>query len=732
MEKYLKKNNNIYEKFILINLKLLILFTSLFVYKYVYDFKVNQEMSFKLFAIILFSLWILKILNNGEFYFEKTSLNLPILIFILLMTVSLLRSQFFRVSLNDYILFLFYFLIYFLIINNINHKTEFDSLIHLFFINATIIAIYALLQYYGFDPFLRELSAITSTIGQKNWVSNYLALIFPIIFSYFLLENIKKNKLYYYLLLSIIYATLMICQSRGIWISIVCTFLIGIFLIYKYKIFDVFKKNKKWVTLIILTFLLITIIYSTDNPLNKSAITVPQRALSTFDEQDLSLNYHLLTWKTTINMIKDKPLFGSGIGTFKIKYLQYQANFIQEKPNYIRYITNSKEAHNEYLQMGAELGLLGLGVFTFIIYFLYSLIINFIKRKSNDISKREINGNENTIIENVNCKIKSLNENYYREQDKKIIPKKENSNCIDHDELKSFCFENQDKDRIVVFGLLMGITCFLFHSLFSFPLHVPVLGLNFFIIVGLTLSYIRNIDSLKDEKNIIIKKELFKNKNIKIFGIILVLFFLIFTIDSLVIRPYLAEIYYFNGMRYKDINNYDMSLPKLKYAAKLDPNNGRILLALGTNYYNLQIYDKAQEIWQRTKNYVTDVNIFYNLGLLYSKIDAYEKSEEELKQAIYLNPKFTEGYHYLGFLYFSDKDYDRAIDQWNKILEIEPDFPNKYIVLNNLGIVYQKKEMPDKALEYFLQALQLVPEGDPIEKEIEEEINKIYKSNLGN
>lgn len=40
--------------------------------------------------------------------------------------------------------------------------------------------------------------------------------------------------------------------------------------------------------------------------------------------------------------------------------------------------------------------------------------------------------------------------------------------------------------------------------------------------------------------------------------------------------------------------------------------------------------------------------------------------------------------------------------------------------------------MPDKALEYFVQALQLVPEGSPIEEVIEEEINKIYKSNLEN
>ena len=52
--------------------------------------------------------------------------------------------------------------------------------------------------------------------------------------------------------------------------------------------------------------------------------------------------------------------------------------------------------------------------------------------------------------------------------------------------------------------------------------------------------------------------------------------------------------------------------------------------------------------------------------------------------------------------------------------------------MNNLGIVYNKKQMPDKALEYFLEALKLAPEGSPIIEEIEEEIYKIYKSKLEN
>ena len=83
-------------------------------------------------------------------------------------------------------------------------------------------------------------------------------------------------------------------------------------------------------------------------------------------------------------------------------------------------------------------------------------------------------------------------------------------------------------------------------------------------------------------------------------------------------------------------------------------------------------------------------------------------------------------------MYIYENEYDKAIRQWEGAIELNLEFEEKYIFLYYIGLAYNKKEMPDKALEYFLEALQLVPEGDPIEKEIEEEINKIYKSKLEN
>ncbi|MBU4510326.1 tetratricopeptide repeat protein, partial [bacterium] len=269
---------------------------------------------------------------------------------------------------------------------------------------------------------------------------------------------------------------------------------------------------------------------------------------------------------------------------------------------------------------------------------------------------------------------------------------------------------------------------------FCFPLHVPVLGSIFFIIVGLTTAYAEDYNVLENcaTDKMIKKINLLINPKIKIIIFLILFIIMLLLIDGLVIKPYVAEIYYFKGIVSNEKESYIDAASNFEYAAQLDPFNGRILHASGTSYFNLMIYDKAEKILQRTKNYIVDVNTYDNLGLLYSRLREYQKAEGEFKQAIYLNPKFSKTYYDLGYLYFIQKKYDNTIEQWDKILEIEPDFPNKYIVLNNLGIVYNKKEMPDEALEYFLQALYLVPEGDLIEKEIEEEINKIYKSRLEN
>ena len=110
MEKnFIEKDNNI-KKAILIDLKLLILFTPLILYKNVNYFRANQEAWLKLFVIIGISLWVFKYLITKEFIIAKSKTNLLIFLFILIMSFSLLISEHLLVSLRDYVIFVSYFL----------------------------------------------------------------------------------------------------------------------------------------------------------------------------------------------------------------------------------------------------------------------------------------------------------------------------------------------------------------------------------------------------------------------------------------------------------------------------------------------------------------------------------------------------------------------------------------------------------------------------------------------
>jgi len=75
-----------------------------------------------------------------------------------------------------------------------------------------------------------------------------------------------------------------------------------------------------------------------------------------------------------------------------------------------------------------------------------------------------------------------------------------------------------------------------------------------------------------------------KNPLLKIVFTILILLLMIVAINCMVMKPYVAELYYFKGMRYNVDKNFTKSLPNFQYAVQLDPYNGRILHALGSTY----------------------------------------------------------------------------------------------------------------------------------------------------
>lgn len=78
-----------------------------------------------------------------------------------------------------------------------------------------------------------------------------------------------------------------------------------------------------------------------------------------------SANGRLLIWSATLDMIAQKPLFGWGAGAFKAHYMDFQAAWLMRHPGSkaAMLADNVPVAYNEYLNLLACYGLVGLAIF---------------------------------------------------------------------------------------------------------------------------------------------------------------------------------------------------------------------------------------------------------------------------------------------------------------------------------------------------------------------------------
>lgn len=80
-----------------------------------------------------------------------------------------------------------------------------------------------------------------------------------------------------------------------------------------------------------------------------------------YAESNSMFHEYLLWWETALNIFYKNAMLGTGAGTFDIAFMNYEA-----APNYTRF------AHNNYFQIGAELGFIGLLLFLGLIFAVFT------------------------------------------------------------------------------------------------------------------------------------------------------------------------------------------------------------------------------------------------------------------------------------------------------------------------------------------------------------------------
>ena len=213
--------------------------------------------------------------------------------------------------------------------------------------------------------------ALKGVTANRNITAFSLAIKIPFIL--FLINEVKKGWLKIFLsgIIFLVLIGLSMIQSRASFIALGLTIIAYIFL----HTFIYFKFNKKLIQLFQIGYLvipvIISIIVNQTFLSNKGADAVSRAATISISTNDGSVNQRLRYYEDVLTHMSSNPIFGVGLGNWKLKSIEYDSRDI------IGYVV-PYHAHSDFIQLGAELGIIGfllyLGIFIWAVYYVFILI----------------------------------------------------------------------------------------------------------------------------------------------------------------------------------------------------------------------------------------------------------------------------------------------------------------------------------------------------------------------
>lgn len=162
----------------------------------------------------------------------------------------------------------------------------------------------------------------------------------------------------------------------------------------------------------------------------------------------------------------------------------------------------------------------------------------------------------------------------------------------------------------------------------------------------------------------------------------------------------LAELYYYK-------KDYDKTFENTSKALDIDELNAKADFIRGMAYKDLGDTAKAVKCFEKTVE--KDQQYFHaymQLGLLYSKKKS-KLAESYFNNALNVNPQSTEALYALAFFYQENEEYNKAIEKYTMIIQLDPKNKNAYYNLGYIHLVYLR--VYEEAIKYFSEAIKIDP-----------------------
>ncbi|MBI4059392.1 O-antigen ligase family protein [Candidatus Microgenomates bacterium] len=630
-------------------------------------------------TIIIVSLWLVRIIAEKRVIFQRTFLDIPLILYLIFQLISTYFSIDQYTSIWGYysrlngglISTISYLLLYWAYISNLTTQNTLSALKFLL-ISGLLVALWGIPSHFGYDPncvlFGYNLTTncwstqfvpterIFSTLGQPNWLANWLVALMPLTWAMFFTSKIKnlKSKIFYLYLSLILIIAIIFTRSSSGFLGLV----VALVVFTTPQILHLFKKGKFLVWLTILPILTMSIFFVQKLPKVVNGLKSCTEILTSEGESHINSNItpssdiRCIVWKGAFDIWRHYPLIGSGPETFAYSYYQFRPA--------IHNLTSEwdllyNKAHNEYLNFLANSGLAGLTTYLILIIMAFWLLGSSALRKNPTALPAQAGQRPNALI---------------------------------------------------AWGLLAGFASLLVTNFFGFS--VVATQLQFFLYPAMVIGPLGSWDARQSDNQ--------RPNALQVILIFLVLFITIFLLVK-IYHYYQADLHYSRAQTLEDNQQYVDSLSEIRKSLNLRPNEPlyknelSVILsslsfltaktdsdlsaqmtniaitssdqALATSPYNLNFLKSRASMFIKlsqpqeaikTLEYAqklvpTEPKIAYNLGLTYIQLDQNDQAIQEFKKATQLRPLYRDAWLALGLAQWQKGDKTTARHTLNYILQ---------------------------------------------------------------
>lgn len=301
-----------------------------------------------LFGGFIIIAYIFKVIRDRNFKFEKSPVNIFIVLFAFIVIANTILSIDRTGSFRDFSIHMVSFGLIFMLLHSKKTKKDIYLLSFVFIIAATLVSFHGIYQFLtdvAMESGWIDMSQnsyinvrVFSTFENPNLLAEYLLITIPISIAFIFYSKSNWKKLFFVITTGIMLLTIGLTYSRGGWLGLVIAIITFLLLISVKTL------------LLLIPFGIIGILYL--------PASILQRLGTIGKLQDSSNFYRYNLWNMSLNIVKDFWISGIGIG-----YLP----FMKISPFYLGSIS-PYHTHNTFLQVAIETGIIGLMIFIGLIF----------------------------------------------------------------------------------------------------------------------------------------------------------------------------------------------------------------------------------------------------------------------------------------------------------------------------------------------------------------------------